>query len=203
MNTRKSNVRQMTQLAMLIAILLVMAQTPLGYFRTPILSVSFLTAPVAIGAILLGPTAGAILGTVFGLTSFSGAFSGHGMTAMMLSINPVACFLCTVGARLLCGLSCGLIFCGLNRLLHGKKLAYVLASVSCPACNTLFFMGSMMLFYFKTDYVQRLCAQYSVANPVALGAALVGVQGLVELAFCGAIASAVSIPLAKYMAQKK
>ena len=200
---RKNSVRQMTQLAMLSAILFVMAQTPLGYFRTPILSVSFLTVPVAIGAILLGPVAGAVLGTIFGLTSFAGAFAGQGLTAMMLNINPVACFVCTVGARFLCGLCCGLIFSGLDRVFHGKKLAYVLAAVSCPACNTLFFMGSLMLLYGHTAYIQNLCAQYHVANPAALAIALVGVQGLVELVCCGAMATAICIPVSRYTGKKK
>ena len=62
----KSGTRRLVQLALLVAITLVMAFTPLGYFRTPLLSVSFLTVPVAIGAIVLGPGAGALItkGTV-------------------------------------------------------------------------------------------------------------------------------------------
>ena len=199
MSAKTNKVRQMTQLAMLVAITLVMAYTPLGYFRTPILSVSFLTVPVAIGAMLMGPVTGAILGTVFGLTSFADAFTGQGMKAVLLSINPVYCFITTVFARLLCGLLCGLVFYALNKMLHGKKLAYVTAALACPACNTLFFMGFIMLFYFKTDYVQGMCAQHGVANPVALTVAMVGVQGLVELVVCGLVASAVTIPLARYL----
>ena len=199
MHAKTNKVRQMTQLAMLVAITLVMAYTPLGYFRTPILSVSFLTVPVAIGAMLMGPVTGAILGTVFGLTSFADAFTGQGMKAVLLSINPVYCFITTVFARLLCGLLCGLAFYALNKVLHGKKLAYVLSALICPACNTLFFMGFIMLFYFNTDYVQGMCAQHGVTNPVTLTAAMVGVQGLIELVVCGIVASAVTIPLARYL----
>ncbi len=66
MNHKNQSVRNMTQMALLMAITLVMAYTPLGYLRTPLLSVSFLTVPVAIGAILMGPAAGAVLGTIFG-----------------------------------------------------------------------------------------------------------------------------------------
>lgn len=202
MHQNTNKVHHMTQLALLVAITLVMAYTPLGYFRTPLLSVSFLTVPVAIGAILMGPTTGAILGTVFGLTSFADAFTGGGMKAMLLTINPVYCFITTVFARLLCGLICGLAFYGLNKLLHGSKLSYILAALVCPAANTLFFMGGIMLFYFNTDYVQGLCANYGVANPFALIAAMVGVQGLIELVVCGIIASAVCVPLAKYLRKK-
>ena len=199
MNRKTNKVHQMTQLALLMAITLVMAYTPLGYFRTPLLSLSFLTVPVAIGAILMGPVTGAILGMVFGLTSFADAFTGGGMKGILLTINPVYCFFTTVLARLLCGLVCGLIFCALNRAFHGKKAAYVLAALSCPAANTLFFMGGIMLFYYHTDYVQGLCATYGVANPVALILAMVGFQGLIELVVCGAVTAAVSIPLARYL----
>ncbi len=197
MNRKTNQVRQMTQLAMLAAIILVMAYTPLGYLRTPVLSMSFLTVPVAIGAILMGPMSGAILGTIFGLTSFAEAFTGGGMKATLLAINPVYCFITTVFARLLCGLLCGLVFYGLNKALHGKKLAYILAALACPACNTIFFMGFIMLFYFKTDYIQGLCAANGAFNPVTLTLAMVGVQGLIELVVCGLVTSVVSLALAK------
>ena len=65
-----SKTLQMVQLAILLAILLVMAFTPLGYMKIGPLSVSFLTLPVAIGAVILGPRAALILGAAFGLTSF-------------------------------------------------------------------------------------------------------------------------------------
>ena len=72
---KQKNIRYLTELSLLVAITLVMAYTPLGYLKTPVLNLSFLTVPVAIGAMLLGPAAGAILGLVFGLTSFAEAFT--------------------------------------------------------------------------------------------------------------------------------
>ena len=53
---------------------LVMAFTPLGYFQTMGLSITFLTVPVAVGAIILGPKGGAICGLAFGITSFMQCF---------------------------------------------------------------------------------------------------------------------------------
>lgn len=199
MNKKKQSVRSMTQMALMVAITLVMAYTPLGYLRTPILSVSFLTVPVAIGAILMGPVAGAVLGTVFGLTSFADALTGGGMKGILLTLNPVACFITTVVARLLCGLLCGLVFAGLHKVLGEKKLVYVLASLSCPLFNTVFFMGFMQIFYYHTDYMQEMCVSHGVANPIALILAMVGVQGCIELVVCGTVACAVCIPLKKYI----
>ena len=70
------------------AILLLLALTPLGYIRTPILNITILTVPIAIGAIALGPTAGAVLGFVFGLTSAWSAISGGGgMTTLLFQYH--------------------------------------------------------------------------------------------------------------------
>ena len=57
----RTNTRWLTQLALLVAILLVLNYTPLGYLQIGPLSASLLTVPVAIGAMTMGPTAGAIL----------------------------------------------------------------------------------------------------------------------------------------------
>lgn len=66
----------MVKLALMVAIIFVMAFSPLGYLRTPGLTITFLTVPVAVGAIILGPTAGAICGAAFGLTSVAMALTG-------------------------------------------------------------------------------------------------------------------------------
>ena len=72
------NVRYLTQLALLTALMLVMANTFLGYIRVGLLTMSLMTVPLAIGAMLCGPAAGAWLGFVFGMTSFFNAVNGTG-----------------------------------------------------------------------------------------------------------------------------
>ena len=76
------------------------AYTPLGYLRVFALEITFLMVPVTLGAILLGPAAGAVLGGVFGLTSFATCFSVSGFGDVLLSINPVFTFLVCVPTRL-------------------------------------------------------------------------------------------------------
>ena len=66
----------LAEVAILAALILLMSFTPLGYLRLPGLSVSLLMIPVAIGAVVVGPAAGAILGCLFGLTSFAQCFMG-------------------------------------------------------------------------------------------------------------------------------
>lgn len=56
----------------LVAIILIMAFTPLGYIKTVGIEITLIVVPVAVGAVTLGPTAGAILGGVFGFASFYG-----------------------------------------------------------------------------------------------------------------------------------
>ena len=79
MQNKKNKTRKLTQMALLTAIILLMAFTPLGYLRTGVVEITFIMIPVVVGAILMGPGAGAILGGVFGLTSFIQCF---GMSAL-------------------------------------------------------------------------------------------------------------------------
>ena len=199
MKRRNQKVRRMTQLALLTAIILVMWQTPLGYLRTPVLSLSFLTVPVAVVAMLLGPAAGAMLGLVFGLTSFADTFLAGGMKAVLFGLNPLGCVVVTVGARVLCGWLCGLVFAAVNKLGKGSALTYAAGAFSCPFLNTVFFMGFIMLFYYNTDYIQGFCVTYNVSNPFALVLAMVGLQGAIELVVCGAMAAVIGKTVAKFL----
>lgn len=97
----KLNTTYMVEMALLIAIILIMAFTPIGYIKTFGLEITLIVVPVAVGAVVLGPTAGAILGGVFGLTSFIQCFGMSAFGAMLLSINPAGTFCC-----MFCNTSC-------------------------------------------------------------------------------------------------
>lgn len=66
--------RSVISLVVFALIIVVMAFTPAGFLKTGNLEASFLVVPVAIGAILLGPTNGAVLGLVMGVVSFAQCF---------------------------------------------------------------------------------------------------------------------------------
>ena len=66
MNNKTTNVRYLAQLALLAAIEVVMKLMGLGSVPVGPLYMSFLTVPIAVGAMTMGPTAGAILGGVGG-----------------------------------------------------------------------------------------------------------------------------------------
>ena len=80
----------MVELAAMIAIIIIMAFTPLGYIKLPGLTITFLTIPVAVGAIILGPVGGLICGLTFGLTSLYQAVTGGSVfTFALFNISPV------------------------------------------------------------------------------------------------------------------
>ena len=183
----------MVELAMMIAIILLMSFTPLGYIRTPGLSVTLLTIPVAVGAIILGPKGGAVCGLTFGATSFYMALNGSSaFAAMLLSINPVGTFITCVVARVLEGWLTGLIFAALYKSPSVKKVSYYIASLACPLLNTLFFMGFLCIFFYNTEYIQGIASGLGVGNPILFVAAFVGIQGLIEAGICFVIGSIVS-----------
>ena len=110
MKTLNFDVRRMCQLALLIALELLMGYTPLGYLQLGFIAASLLSIPVAVGAIVLGPIEGLILSLVFGLISFAKGFSSTGlMTQAMFSASIIGSFIVTVGGRILMGLSTGAI----------------------------------------------------------------------------------------------
>ena len=105
MKTKQFNTKFFVELALMIAIIIIMSFTPLGYIRLPGLSITFLTVPVAVGAIVLGPMGGLICGAAFGLTSFYQALTGgSAFTATLLGINPLGTVFLTIIPRTLEGL---------------------------------------------------------------------------------------------------
>ena len=101
MNKKKFSTKFLVEMALLVAIILIMAFTPLGYIKTAGIEITLIVVPVAVGAVTLGPAAGAILGGVFGLASFLRCFGLNAFGAMLLSINPFLAFLLYVPTRIL------------------------------------------------------------------------------------------------------
>ena len=196
-----SGTRRLTQLALLTALELVMAFTPLGYLQVGPLSMSFLTIPVAVGALLLGPGAGALLGAVFGATSFFQAVQGtSALGAALFAISPAGSFVVCFVARVLVGLCCGLVYAGLRKVLPGNdKVCVTVGAFSASFLNTVFFMGALVLIFYGSDYVQNMVRTLGVSNPLMFVVAVVGVQAVVEWVCCCLVAAAVTQPLKKFL----
>ena len=192
--------RRLTQLALLVAIMLVLAFTPLGYLKLgPALEMTFMTIPVAVGAILLGPASGAFLGGVFGLTSFIQCFGMSQFGATLLGIDAVRTFLVCMVSRVLMGWLCGLIFKALHKLDKTRFLSYAAASLSAAVLNAVFFMGLLMLLFGQTDFILNMRGGM---NLIAFLAAFVGIQGVVEAIVAFALGTAISKAVSVVLARK-
>lgn len=193
MNKKTIDTRTLTQLALLIAIEIVMKAVGLGSVPVGPLYMSFLTLPIAIGAILIGPGAGAILGGVFGLVSLKDAISGaSAMTSVFFQFSPFATVLLCVFTRVLMGWCCGLIFRALSRFDRRGTWSYFVGALSAPVLNTVFFMGFIVLVFYHLDYVQNLVTSLNAPNAFMFVVLLVGVQGLIEAGVCGVLGGIIS-----------
>ena len=186
MSNNSVKIRKMVILAMLTAVIILMTFTPLGYLKLPFVEISFLMLPVALGAILLGPVAGAILGTVFGITSFIQCFGASALGAMLLSINPLLTFLVCVPTRILAGWLTGLVFQAIYRAEAKREKKHLLsfgaASLCAPIFNTLFFMGTLTACFYQTDYIQGFVKTLGAANPIMFIILFAGINAAVEIA---------------------
>ncbi len=197
MNKQRMNpkILYLTQLASLLAILILMAFTPIGYLKTAGLEITFITVPVVLGAILLDYKASTFLGFAFGITSFIQAVSGMSAFGLMLfNIQPVYMFITCVVTRTLMGLLVGL-FCAAWK--KKTPLTFTLAGLLGPLLNTLFFMGCLLAFFWKTDFVQGIASGLGATNMLAFTTGFVGINGIVEAVVCTILSAALGTALFK------
>lgn len=195
---QRNSVLYLTQLALLVAVEIVMKTIGLGSVPVGPLYMSFLTVPIAIGAIILGPAAGMILGGVFGFVSYLDAIKGASiMTSNLLAISPVHTFVLCVGMRVMMGLCVSLLYRLMEKISKARPLNCFAASLAAPLLNTLFFMGYIVLVFYRTEYIQSLAAGTGATNPIMFVVLLVGVQGIVEAVVCSVSGTAVTTGLLK------
>lgn len=201
-----SNVRtlKMVQLALFTAIILLLAFTPIGYIKlSPALSITLIGIPVIVGAITLGPTAGAILGIVFGLTSFAQAFGMEPFGTMLFGINPIGTFITCMIPRILMGWLTGLIFQGLKKIDKTKLVSYLITSLVGSLLNTILFMTSLMIFFYNDPSFQVEVAGFNATNAFALVIAMVAVNAIAETIVSGILGTAIAKPIDKYNIKSK
>ena len=190
---KKADVRFLTQMALLVAVEMVMKTIGLGSVPVGPLYMSFLTVPIAVGAIVLGPLAGMILGGVFGFVSFMDAIKGASiMTSNLLAVSPLHTFVLCFVTRVLMGLCVGLVYQGMKRICKKGVVNDFVTSLCAPLLNTLFFMGYIVLAFYQTEYIQSLVSAKGAGNPVMFVVLLVGVQGVVEAIVCSIAGTAVA-----------
>ncbi len=192
----KLTTKQLVLLGLLTAILLLMAYTPLGYLNIGPLAITFNVIPVALAAVALGPVGGAIVGAVFGLTSFLQCIGVGGTSAMgavLFGINPFLAFIQRFIPRVLDGLLLGYIFRWVQKISNSYVSCFVTGFCS-AFLNTLFFMTALILLYGNTDYVQGLMGG---KNVIAFVCTFVGVNAVFEMLSSTILTGAVGTALIK------
>jgi uncharacterized membrane protein len=189
--------RTIAEYAVFIAIILMMRVTGLSRIPVGPLVMTLTMVPIAIGAMLLGPLGGAILGMVFGFTSLYDAMTGaSAMTGFFFQVSPFHTVVLCVVTRTLVGAVTGWLFQLLRKLDRQRIWCYFAGGLLAPMLNTIFFMGYIVLVFYQTEYVQKTAAKLGAVNPLMFVILLVGLQGLVEwLTGCvigGGVAKAVA-----------
>ena len=148
MKTQREKILHLVQLAMLLAIVVVLqltgASLPIG-----LIPLTFVLIPIVVGAFLLGPIDGAILGFTFGLiTVFQTPLNPFLM--VFFEANAILYVVLAILKATMAGFCSGLIYKGLNKLFKEKKkiLSTTIASISAPIINTGIFVIGMLIFFF-------------------------------------------------------
>ena len=196
-NARSESIYELAALGLLTAICFIMCFTPIGYIKTPVLSITLMTVPVIISATVLKPRDSAIIGGIFGITSFIQAVSGmSALTGALFQLNPFFTFILCVVPRVLEGWLGGLIFQGVKKIDKTNFISYAVGSLSVPLLNTLLFMSTLFILFYNSAPIQNIASDKGADNVFALFIAMVGVQALIEAGICFAIGTAVSKALA-------
>lgn len=193
---RKQTIKTIAVLGILIGLTVLMAFTPVGYLRVGAISISFLMIPVAVGALTKGPWAGALLGAVFGITSFAQCFGMDAFGTFLANTNIVYTFIMCVVCRILAGFLAGLVYKLVKKL---SKVAFVRSSVTglCAALfNTVLFVGALILLFGKGTVTDATGIDPTI-GVVALFAAIVGVNAIFEAIAAFIITGAVGTALFK------
>jgi uncharacterized membrane protein len=160
--------------------------------------------PIAIGAMLIGPAGGAVLGLVYGCTSLYDAITGASvMTGAFFQVSPVHTVLLCVGTRVLVGFLTGWLFRAVHRIDRTKTVSYFVGGLLAPVLNTVLFMGYIVLFFYRTEFVQNMVVKLGASGPLMLVVLMVGVQGLLEAAGGLVIGGAVTKAVAHAIKQDK
>ena len=194
---KKMDVRLLAQMALLTALMLVMAFTPLGYIPLPFMNATTMHIPVIIGACLLGPKMGAVLGGLFGLTSVFKATITPNITSFVFtpfySLNPQfsgswKSLIVAIVPRILIGLLTGLAYQALRKAVHNETVSLAISGFIGSMVNTIGVMGLIYLL-FGDQYAAVGGVEPDLLLGVIMG--VVGMNGVPEALIAAVLTAAV------------
>ena len=179
MNKHKK-IRDLVLFSILVAIIIVMSFTPIGYIKTFGLEITLLVIPVVIGAINLGPKYGALLGFAFGLSSFFQCFGFSAFGTTLFGLNPWFTAILCIIPRTIMGFLVGVIFNLCLKIFKHDIICHIIACVSGALLNTILFMTAFCLFFYNTELVMGFRDSLGATNVLMFVILFVGINGLVE-----------------------
>ena len=179
MAKQNQKTRTIAILGILTGLIVLMAFTPVGYLRIGVVSISFLMIPVAIGALAKGPIAGAVLGTVFGITSFAQCFGMDLFGTYLAEKNVFFTFVMCVVCRALAGAGAGLVFKALSKVTKNAPVRSSVTGLSAALFNTVLFVGALILLFGKAT-VSEATGLDAGLSVISLFTAIVGINAIFE-----------------------
>ena len=158
MKTNKRDTRWMVGVAMMAAIVVLLANTPLGLISVPPIKATTIHIPVILGGVLFGPLAGGILGGVFGVCSMVSNTIAPVPASIcfspFLNDSPVGALKAVwvaVGCRILIGVVAGWLWLALKKFKANEYVALPIVGFLGSMTNTVTVMGSIY-FLFRAEY---------------------------------------------------
>ncbi|MDR0248703.1 MAG: ECF transporter S component [Oscillospiraceae bacterium] len=186
---KKEKIIYMVKLGLLVALMLVMSVTPIGYLNISVVAITFLCVPIAVGAALLGPSAGAVLGLVFGITSLVQAPSNALFGAVFAAQPMLVAAVCIVPRVVIGPLTAW--FTKLALKVDKKRVfAYGAAGLLCSLLNTILFLSGVIFILGKWLQGHEILGGKTVTAFFA-GAGLL--NGLPEAAACMILTAAICV----------
>ncbi|WP_438717010.1 ECF transporter S component [Enterococcus sp. AZ109] len=192
---------------MFLAIMIILAVTPLGFIPIGPINATTMHIPVIIASIVLGPKIGAGLGGIFGIISL--ARSTVIITPMSFVFSPFIAnpltgqgdwraIIVAIIPRILIGVIPYFVFVGVQRLFKSKTLpvSLFIAGLAGSMTNTVLVMNLIYLF-FRDSYATVTQVAADAVYGVILG--IIFGSGLVEAIVAGIATAAVCAVLLKLM----
>lgn len=158
MKTNKRDTRWMVGVAMMAAIVVLLANTPLGLISVPPIKATTIHIPVILGGVLFGPLAGGILGGVFGVCSMVSNTIAPVPASICFSpflndtpVGALKAVWVAVGCRILIGVVAGWLWLALKKLKANEYVALPVVGFLGSMTNTVTVMGSIYVL-FRAEY---------------------------------------------------
>ena len=187
MNTRNDNLVNLVTLALLMALIFLMGQTPLGLIPLGFCNVTLLVIPVAVGTLFMGLKYGVLLGLTFGATSFVSA-----LLRPSTLVGTLMVIVMTFLPRLMVPVVIHFVHKAMAHKLEKTGLAVAAACGSLT--NTILYLGLMLIFY-------MICGIDNTAVLTAIGATAGG-AGPLEAVAAALITPPIVLALRKAMHKK-